>query len=876
MPLPLNSSVIDDILGPAPTALPRPKPRPSTNKLPQLASTSTSQPEQRSAASGVPRHQPDQSLGSTRDDPIILFSPDLSPIALPPEEHSHSTSSFGAADDSGVSLPGPAGVSKESGSPEGGARTSNAANRVSDSAGSNIGLPSVPELFPPQGAGSAKAITSLQGQPRESGSSSSGAIEGVRSSNDATRRLAQTFPPPPSRQPHSTGDGGVNGGHANGAPQHSTSGQASGSPTTSPGARPRLPQSVGGSSSATGRGSLSPSTLSSTQPPQAWKPPSTHAAASAPSTLINSRNEVTQPSSRDSDGMSGVTPASTGSQISKASEFGYASVEGLPPALSAAASQLSPASIDTTMNEAREPSSAAPTQPTQPPQALGRLSNQAPSTSSSLPLQPTQRSSGSLSGEAAAPPPVPLSRAGDPLWTANQDSALLETIKRQGTRWKRVFEDYNATSTQPRGADALRHRWRHLVQHGRWSPQLAAAKRAAKSTVRAKGPNAWTDEEEQVVRDGLAAGKLAADIYAEYKQKFGVLARSESALRNKMALMSKTEHFEGQEQSEDEEDEGDEEEEEDDDIMESQEGGRGVNAGEDIDMAEVAPSSEPRLTNSGHYMWTDEDDEVLLATVTRYRTQCIDWSKVERRYNRHCALQRSRPALQARWHIIKDKQPRRGQQQEPQAKKRQAGVGQGEGGGGGRGRAGGRASSAVRPLSRHRFSPMGSQTQDSQSSLVGFFKQSSLSAFPLPATPHQPTATARVPGSSFPSTAAAAPHHPSALSSILDTLSLSVNYEPNGVRISNVIPGLEVLVFSRKSVKLSLSDPTSSFTTSPSSSFEEQPAFHLKVLSDGSVQAVRSPLGASLGAGLARKEDGGVGTMARCVGVDGFSVSLIS
>lgn len=831
MPLPLNTSVIDDILGPTPTATPRPKPRPSTSKPSKLASSTTSKPQTQhqqpsAAASASPHRHADLSVGSTRDDPIIL-SPELSPVPLPPPEEPISLSR--AMDDSGVTLPGLAEVRKTSGSPEDDARP----NNTSLNASGNTHLPTAEELVAGQSSIDASATATSQGQPERSGNAS-GPAGGARSAGEATSHLAQTFSPPPRPSQPASGGSGGDDHHDGRVSQLPTAGRELDRSSCSTAAQPVVPE-VSHGTAAPSSSSSSSSIPASAQPSQ----PTFYAQPHSASGRYSGAGEARAPSTTTVPQLAGTSNA--------ADEGG----QRFPPTRPSPATQLPQALTDTTMGDI----SAAPA--ALPQSLTGRVAGDdlptlAPPSTRSSPL--SDESASDYEEETCA---VATTPAGVPLWTTSEDNVLLSTIQRVGTQWKAVESDYNKHSSGTyRSIRALRHRWNHL-REGKSTPQLTAAKRAAKATPRARQDNGWTEYENQVLLQGLAEGKAFAAIYSDFKRKFRRSKRTRGAVRARFYRLQETGQAGGLE------DDGEEEKEEDGSDGASQEEEGDVEVGEDVEMADLPTTSEPRLTHAGQYVWTDEDDEVLLASVARYRTQCIDWPRVEKRYNRHCAIQRSRPALQARWHTIKHKQSRQGQQDGVQ----QRPPGKGRGGEGG--------SSAPRSSSRHQVSSVGPQTQDSQASLVGSLEHSSISAFPPTAAQHQHVAPSGPQLSSFPLHTAAGPQQPQTSHSILDTLSLSVDYEPNGVRISNVIPGLEVKVFSRKSVKVSLPE-SSSFTTSPSSSFEEQPAFHLKVLHDGSVQAVRSPPGASLGAGLARKEDGGMGTVARCVGVDGFSVSLSS
>lgn len=60
-----------------------------------------------------------------------------------------------------------------------------------------------------------------------------------------------------------------------------------------------------------------------------------------------------------------------------------------------------------------------------------------------------------------------ITRVGDLLWTAYDDSCLLASIQRQGAIWKAVRKDFVAICTRPRTAEALHTRWNRLLRQGK-------------------------------------------------------------------------------------------------------------------------------------------------------------------------------------------------------------------------------------------------------------------------------------------------------------------------------------------------------------------------------------------------------------------------
>lgn len=111
-------------------------------------------------------------------------------------------------------------------------------------------------------------------------------------------------------------------------------------------------------------------------------------------------------------------------------------------------------------------------------------------------------------------------------------------------------------------------------------------------------------------------------------------------------------------------------------------------------------------------------------------------------------------------------------------------------------------------------------------------------------------------------------------------LAVSVTYHASGILVTGIFPGLEVLVFSPTCVQLKSAADLAD-------SYEGQPAFHLKVAEDGSVQAVVTPPGATMGVRSMPEEGQRVGgaregaavrgaVQSSCTGVDGFEVALRS
>ena len=110
------------------------------------------------------------------------------------------------------------------------------------------------------------------------------------------------------------------------------------------------------------------------------------------------------------------------------------------------------------------------------------------------------------------------------------------------------------------------------------------------------------------------------------------------------------------------------------------------------------------------------------------------------------------------------------------------------------------------------------------------------------------------------------------------SISVGITYHPSGILVTGIFPGLEVLVFSPTCVQLK---------EEGGDWYEEEdeyePAFHLKVLQDMSVQAVVAPPGATMGMRLVPRDEGlvqgrgdGTAVQTSCVGADGFEVGLRS
>lgn len=115
-------------------------------------------------------------------------------------------------------------------------------------------------------------------------------------------------------------------------------------------------------------------------------------------------------------------------------------------------------------------------------------------------------------------------------------------------------------------------------------------------------------------------------------------------------------------------------------------------------------------------------------------------------------------------------------------------------------------------------------------------------------------------------------------------LNVRISYEPNGVRLDGVFPGLEILVLSPDKVRLVVGDPTSQIPAAKFSSIEEQPAFHLRVEPDEGVRGLIVPQGTTMNVTLVPGADdgqwgrGGSGKKAvqtRVVGPCSWTVTLV-
>lgn len=115
-------------------------------------------------------------------------------------------------------------------------------------------------------------------------------------------------------------------------------------------------------------------------------------------------------------------------------------------------------------------------------------------------------------------------------------------------------------------------------------------------------------------------------------------------------------------------------------------------------------------------------------------------------------------------------------------------------------------------------------------------------------------------------------------------LNVRISYEPNGVRVDGVFPGLEILVYSPDKVRLVVGDPMSQVPAAKFSSTDEQPAFHLRVEHDGGVRGLIVPQGTTMNVSLVSGADdgqwgrGGSGKKAvltRVVGPCAWTASLV-
>lgn len=112
-----------------------------------------------------------------------------------------------------------------------------------------------------------------------------------------------------------------------------------------------------------------------------------------------------------------------------------------------------------------------------------------------------------------------------------------------------------------------------------------------------------------------------------------------------------------------------------------------------------------------------------------------------------------------------------------------------------------------------------------------------------------------------------------------DGLDFSIDYEATGIRVEGCFPGLEIMVFSPTSVRFKTTSRSKSASAASTSSSKHQPAFHMRCVGEGGVQAMRMPQGATITAspGAGKQRGGrGVAVKTEVRGLDGFTLLLVS
>lgn len=285
------------------------------------------------------------------------------------------------------------------------------------------------------------------------------------------------------------------------------------------------------------------------------------------------------------------------------------------------------------------------------PQRLQASSIDSPSSSSwtLTSAQQTSASGNDNPAEGSSSSQLLTTPKGDYLWTAADQDLLRGIMQRGGLTWRQVHQQFNASSRQPRSKWALRKQWKRHGQSTPASTQTAAGATQPGSSRRPR-PNAWREDEDEVLRQGLAQDKTIKEVICDYALKFPASKRTAMAVETRYREMLKVA---ARERDGDEDEQGEEEEEEDSDVDSEED-----EASEDEVHDAVATGALPASESTQRWVpWSKHDDLLLVNTIIRNRTNRIDWKTVLEEFHRDSDATRSRPAIDSRWYGLVKERP---------------------------------------------------------------------------------------------------------------------------------------------------------------------------------------------------------------------------
>lgn len=527
-----------------------------------------------------------------------------------------------------------------------------------------------------------------------------------------------------------------------------------------------------------------------------------------------------------------------------------------------------------------------------------QAANDAPSTSIQTLSRSSHLSHDSVAGDASSSNAAAPNDG--PFWTPDQDRLLLAAVTRWGLAFDKIQEELNSTiSSYPRSIKSIRVRWRTLRRHADMSSELEAAFDAVlefrlQRLERAEG---WTRVEKDVLRRRVVVGMRLADILRDYKALCPDSGKSEEEVRSQIRKL----------RGEDEEwlgDWGREKRRKDGDVemngRHSSQRASKVSASSSHSVSRhrhltrvstpsqapaVGPSNPyakhtsplstsgkatPNTSNNNPRVWSQHDSDLLVALVPRCFSDGIQWYRLVERFNRRSEQERSVSGLQARWYAMGfNKETAQMLAADARA-----------GGGGEEGSES--ESEGGQELRGGAVEPQGGEEDehDDDEDSDQAFETESLMAYdedelvePERSTP-LPGPLAATEDTQQPNASAATVFKP--------FQAVGIAYEPHGARITRVVPGLEILVYSPTCIRLLRpGDSSASYTSSSASALfvDKQPAFHLRFEGGGVVTGLRLPVGTRMEREEMVRTGGGGGGGAevrwKVMGPCGYIISLV-
>lgn len=255
-----------------------------------------------------------------------------------------------------------------------------------------------------------------------------------------------------------------------------------------------------------------------------------------------------------------------------------------------------------------------------------RTSNATATLSSPTSSQESDAATDSMTDGSRSPSPPPI-RGGQPSWSASDNDLLCSIIQRRGLDWHAAMPEFNLSSSSIRTRNGIRHNWRQLTRSKNRSPQLIAAMQAVAGARRIMPPlpNAWTKEELDIMRRGLAERKSCKVVFSEYKAKFPSSKRKEVNFRARFVLVARE--------------------------LEAEDDERGSQSEESDDEDQAGAGFQS--ASKKNQAWSEGDDRLLKLSVENNSPDGqIDWRRAHRAFTKDSKSKRTQVALKARWKFL--------------------------------------------------------------------------------------------------------------------------------------------------------------------------------------------------------------------------------